>query len=278
MDVHAGAVPHQHVGDVRLGVHAVEQAGRYDRLEHREVLGALVVSGEEEVLSSDRHDTQRPLGVSIAKLAQRAGGACSGQTSGAYSHPMGCIGNNPRSPRGTGIGILALVISACQEPSASVPVRLLASTPDECDESEDVLEGALEFFEDLGVYLYSEGCELHPVPELIIYDEKSAVTEIPQGLDGEILINVTTGVVNQGDGTTHGGFGFRLDFCTTVVAVAFLEPFVFAHELGHTLGLDHDDRDGNLMGPYQVKQAPWLDEDQVGVAVGVIEYVDEECR
>ena len=48
----------EHVGEVRVRVHAVCLARRDDRVEHGEILAGLAVSDEHEVFAPESHDAQ----------------------------------------------------------------------------------------------------------------------------------------------------------------------------------------------------------------------------
>jgi hypothetical protein len=53
---------HEHIGEVSDGVHSVRFAGGDERVQPSEVLAGLVVSDEEEILSSKCRYPQRVLG------------------------------------------------------------------------------------------------------------------------------------------------------------------------------------------------------------------------
>ena len=59
--------PDQEILDVLVGIDSVEATGRDDALEDGEVLGALFVTGKEEVLSPDSDRSQVPLGEVIVE-------------------------------------------------------------------------------------------------------------------------------------------------------------------------------------------------------------------
>lgn len=64
---------------------------------------------------------------------------------------------------------------------------------------------------------------------------------------------------------SHDGFGGATEFahspCDPIVWVVE-NDFIFAHEMGHALGLQHVDDDDNLMSPDHAG-AGWLTEDQM---------------
>jgi hypothetical protein len=62
-----GLDPYQHVGEVLLGVDAVEDATAHEGLIDREALTGLVVSDEEEVLAAEGDEAEVALGDVMAR-------------------------------------------------------------------------------------------------------------------------------------------------------------------------------------------------------------------
>lgn len=197
-------------------------------------------------------------------------------------HPRGTV---PRYHAGVARlsqrAALPLLLAGCYVQPADVPVRVVGRTAEECALAEDLTEEAIDYFADLRVGLYFEGCtvteESPDVAELELVLDTVYITNTPYDIAGVPVVYMVDAVLAP-NGAEYGGYTARTEPCVTSMVLAYPEPHVMAHELGHFLGLEHDDREGNLMvSDNEVWPDAWLDDEQLDRAVETVEYL-ETCR
>jgi hypothetical protein len=169
------------------------------------------------------------------------------------------------------LAAILLLASGCYT-TAPMQVIIVASS---CEEAEEALDAAIELYTDAGVDVVSGGCEVAPAQIGHIElagDDYDGAYQVPASYGVERRIYVVDSLAR--DGEYRGGFSLPTpDGCGSHTAVS--ELGLIAHELGHVLGLDHEDDEGNVMHSHT---GDHLSAEQARIAQLMVEWYAYECR
>lgn len=172
------------------------------------------------------------------------------------------------------IAALVLLCAACDTGPGELPVRLYVSQEGACAALWDVDEAAEQWNAIADVALDVQGCEVADFSPVVTATEDGGGTFDParhlSGLDlrtGELAVFVVDRIdAHYGDGSTDMLTGLGVEHeCSQAIALVDPRPALVAHEIGHVLGLGHDDRAANLMQSSPVG-AWWVDDVQIATA------------